>query len=216
MKLNLIYILSVLIMLSTVACQQDKKGGSANSNAAKTQTAAKTSKAKGSTMKVDPRFPTEPQVNLGDLKYEDTADGKRLALYNGKPFTGVALMKLANGKPYTSETFIDGFKNGPYKIWHGNGNLYQEGTTVNGTSDGLYQEYYEGGELKYEYHYKNGKKINAWKSWYENGQMWTKRDFNYDQLHGKVLVWDTDGTLTKEYTYQNGNLIDKQLYFEEE
>lgn len=205
MKLKLIYILSVFVLFMGVACKQD---GKTSKGAKKGSTAAG--------KKVDSKYPTEPVVNLGDLKYKDTAGGKRQALVNGAPLTGVAMMKLPNGKPYTSETFIDGYKNGPYKIWHGNGNLYQEGITINGKNDGLYQEFYETGELKYEYHYSKGKKIGAWKSWYENGQMWTKRDFNYDQLHGKVLVWDTDGTLTKEYTYTNGNLIDKQLYFEEE
>ncbi len=214
MRVKLIYILSIFVLFATVSCQQDNKGKTATKPA--TKSAGKATNTP-TAQKVDPRFPTEPVVDLGDLKYQDTEKGERQALHNGKPFTGVAMMKLSSGKPYTSETFIDGFKNGPYKIWHGNGNLYQEGTTINnGTSDGLYQEYYETGELKYEYHYKNGKKIKAWKSWYENGQMWTKRDFNYDQLHGKVLVWDTDGTLTKEYTYNNGQLIDKQLYFEEE
>lgn len=161
------------------------------------------------------QYPTEPVVELGQLKYEDL-NGKRVAQFDGSPFTGVAVTKLPNGNVYTSETFMQGLKKGPYKIWHSNGNLYQEGTTLNDLNDGLYKEYYEGGQLKYEYHYKRGRKINVWKSWYENGQQWTSRDFKNDKLDGKVLVWDTDGTLTKEYTYVNGALIDKQLYFEEE
>ncbi len=190
------------ITASVVSCKSD----TANKNYVKSKRVDKSAAN---------QFPTEPIVELGSLKYEDV-NGKRVAQSEGKPFTGVAVTKLPNGTVYTSETFMEGLKKGPYKIWHSNGKLYQEGTTLNDLNDGLYKEYYEGGQIKYEYHYKRGRKVDVWKSWYENGQQWTSRDFKNDKLDGKVLVWDTDGTLTKEYTYVNGALIDKQLYFEEE
>ena len=44
---------------------------------------------------------------------------------------------------------------------------------------------------------------------------WTERHWQNDTLHGKVLVWDTNGKLTKEYVYQNGKQVSAKQYLDE-
>lgn len=153
-------------------------------------------------------------VDAKDISFRDES-GVKTAFKGEKPFTGTGINFFKNGKKQYSTTYKNGLKEGEWRIWFPNGNVNKIGNTLNGEEHGIYQEFYEEGQIKYEYHYDLGKKINVWKSWYENGQQWTSRDFKNDKLDGKVLVWDTDGTLTKEYTYRNGALIDKQFYFEE-
>lgn len=168
---------------------------------------------------------TGKEIPSKELKYQDGANGQRIAYHNGSPFTGVSIYKLGNGAIFTYETFKDGRKEGPYRSKlmntddNGNpDNSFAVGTIKNGVNDGLYVEYYdgEGGPIKYVYHYNNGVKIKQWNSYYRNGVQWTRRDFSNDIIDGKVLVWDTNGELTKEHTYNNGNLIFKEFYFDED
>ena len=153
-------------------------------------------------------------INIKEVKYQGEKPN-RLVYYEGKPFTGVAETYLGKDRKLSSETFKGGRKNGPYQIWHTNGNPNQRGTIIGEINDGLYREWYKSGGLKYQYHYDMGKKKDAWRSWYENGQPWVLRDFVNDRLHGKIYVWDEDGSLGKEHTYQNGMQTFKKFYFEE-
>jgi len=224
MKLLKLFVFSLLIVFLG-ACQTDKKPAS---KAVKTtqksnkKVAAPTSLNSAAISVSDALamsvFPKE-NVNLKEITSKDIEykgdKPNRLAYHQGKPFSGRVVTYLGKTKKLSSETLKDGRKSGPYQIWHTNGNPNQRGTIYGTTNDGLYREWYLDGSLKYEYHYDKGKKNGVWRSWYENGQQWTHRDFINDILHGKIFVWDTDGTLTKEMTYQNGNLIDKRNYFEE-
>ena len=229
-------ILSFCLIIFFFSCQEKSK--TADAAATKAPAKAKTAielKAEEATKrfpagKIPEKYKFKPveltgnEIPSKELKYKDGANGKRVAHHKGKPFTGVATYVLPNGSIFTYETFKDGLKNGPYRSklmnTDDNGkpdNSYAVGTTINGVNDGLYVEYYdnEGGSIKYVYHYDKGVKVGQWNSYYRNGSQWTRRDFKNDVIDGKVLVWDEDGTLGKEHTYQNGRLTFKEFYFEE-
>jgi len=153
------------------------------------------------------------EVLLKDLTYEKV-NGVNTAMYQGKAFSGAAVSKLKSGKNFTFDTYVNGVKDGLYVTYYSNGNKQKEGYTKNGKEDGIYYDYYQTGKVQREHHFDMGKKVGIWKSFYEDGKKWTERHFKNDNLHGKVLVWDEQGRLGKEYDYVNGQLVNKQMHFE--
>ncbi len=152
----------------------------------------------------------QPCINLSQT---ETRDG--LLVYNEEPFTGKVCSYFPGGGKHTETSFLNGLKEGEWKVYYANGNLEKKGILSDGKDNGEYLEYYENGELKYEYHYESGQKIGVWKSWYENGKKYTERNFSNNILHGKVLVWDEQGRLAKEYDYLHGKLVNKQMHFKD-
>jgi len=147
-----------------------------------------------------------PQVQVGQLDYREE-NGQEVVYHNNALFTGLAYSDYQDGKRFTEQAYQNGVQSGPWRISWPTGLRQKEGRKMAGHDQGVYHEWYESGKLKYEYHYQQGQKIGVWKSWYENGQQWTERHWENNTLHGKVLVWDTDGTLTKEYVYVNGQQV---------
>lgn len=195
------FVITIFLMALLFSCQN-------GNGAAKSYTpAAKKNKSEAS------KYPTSPVIDAKDIKYEDQ-NGKRVATYNGGLFTGVSKSQMSNGLVLSEETFVNGIKQGPYKINYASGKILKECSLVGADGnleDGIYREYYESGQLKYQYHYKRGVKVGNWDSYYENGQQWTHRFFKSNQLDGEVLVWDETGLLTKKNLYDNGILRDKQF-----
>lgn len=155
------------------------------------------------------------EIPMEEISFEKNTDGLNLAYYKDKPFTGMMYSLHPNNKRFTEKSYVKGVEAGDWAVYYKNGNKMKSGTIKDGNKVGTDYEFYESGAKKYEQPYVAGKKHGKWYSWYENGQKWTERDFNMDQLDGKVLVWDTDGTLTKEYVYVKGQMIEKNHYFEE-
>ncbi|NNC95133.1 MAG: toxin-antitoxin system YwqK family antitoxin [Chitinophagales bacterium] len=152
------------------------------------------------------------EVPMTDLNFEIGESGKSIPYLNGKVFTGHAISYHPNGNKYISQQYLDGIKNGQWIIFYESGDTQKLGYIYEGIDDSIYKEWYDNGQLRYFYYYDDGKKTGQWKTWYENGVQWTSRDFENDKLNGKVLVYDTDGTLTKEYTYKNGEMIGREFY----
>lgn len=142
-------------------------------------------------------------------------DGLSRSYLNDEPYTGVAYHFFSNGTKQIKQTYLDGLKEGEWSIWYEDGTPQKEGLIKEGKQHGIYREYYSNGNLRYEYQYDQDRKIGTWKGWYDDGTRYTVREFSNDTLHGKVLVYDEAGELAKEYDYQKGQLVGKQLHFEE-
>jgi len=153
-------------------------------------------------------------VSTSELSFEKNEKGTAIAYHNDSPFSGKAISKYKNGQSFTEKNYQKGIQEGAWLIYYENGNRMKSGVVKNGQKEGNSYEWYESGQKKYEQPYHNNQKHGKWLSWYTNGVKWTERDFENDVLNGKVLVWDSLGTLTKEYTYQKGEMVDKQFYFE--
>ena len=156
------------------------------------------------------------EILAKELHFEKQENDVKVAYFNAKKFTGKAVSHYGNGHLFTEKNYVKGLESGDWKIWYSNGKPMKSGHIKDGKNEGVFYEWYENGQKKYEQPYLANKKHGKWLSWYETGEKWTARDFVNDELHGKILIWHTDGTLTKEYTYKNGVLVDKQFYFEEE
>ncbi|TVR39223.1 MAG: toxin-antitoxin system YwqK family antitoxin [Cryomorphaceae bacterium] len=137
-----------------------------------------------------------------------------VATMHGEPFTGVVGIYTSGNVLLSEQAYLNGAKEGVWRVYHPNGNLQKEGIIENGLEHGRYREWYANGQLKYEYHYNAGKKVGKWLSWYEDGTPYTERNFVNDQLEGKVLVWDEEGLLAKEYDYRAGRQVNAIMHFE--
>ncbi len=157
---------------------------------------------------------SDKETSYKNLEFKDDASGSSLAYKEGQPFTGTALSNYPTGEKYMSQEYVDGKKEGQWILFYKNGQMQKRGSTKNGKEQGKANEWYENGQMKYDQNYVDGKKDGKWLSWYESGVKWTSRDFEMDVLNGKILVWDTLEQLAKEYTYQNGDLVDKIMHFE--
>ncbi len=155
------------------------------------------------------------ETSYKDLTFIDDAAGNSIAHKKDKPYTGKALSLYPTGQKYMSQEYIDGRKEGEWILWYKNGQMQKRGYTKEGKEVGKANEWYENGQMKYDQHYVDGKKDGKWLSWYESGAKWTSRDFEMDVLNGKVLVFDTLEELSKEYTYVNGDLVDKVMHYEQ-
>lgn len=153
-------------------------------------------------------------VKYADLEFKET-NGESLAYFEGQLFTGWSVVYTKGEKRYIEQQYIDGKKDGVWRIYYPSGQLHKEGTMKKGQDHGRYREYHPNGQMQYEYFYDLGKKTGKWLSWYENGVPYTERHFVNDQLHGKVYVWDEQGNLAKEYDYRNSILVDSKMHFKE-
>jgi len=99
----------------------------------------------------------ELRVELETLDYSDLQE----ALFNGKPFTGVAYSKDGSEiDAITYEvTFVDGIENGPYKSWYSTGELQAEGSRNWGAEDSRYLRYFVDGRINMDAVYYRGRTL---------------------------------------------------------
>ncbi len=70
--------------------------------------------------------------------------------------------------------------------------IIAEGNYINGVKDGLFKIYYLNGKIKESGFYKNGIRIGIWEYWYENGSI--KQKINFSDETSKVIdFWDEKG-----------------------
>jgi len=151
-------------------------------------------------------------TNYTDLEFRNVAE-EQLAYFNNELFTGWSVIYTKGNVRYIEQQYLNGKKDGIWRVYYPSGQLQKEGNMLNGLDEGLYREYYENGTLQYEYHYNAGKKVGKWLSWYADGTPYTERNFVNDELNGKVLVWDEKGKLAKEYDYRNNVLVNSIMHF---
>jgi antitoxin component YwqK of YwqJK toxin-antitoxin module len=151
-------------------------------------------------------------VNYSELEFRNV-EQEQLAYFKNELFTGWSVIFTKGQIKYIEQQYLNGKKDGIWRVYYPSGQLQKEGNMVNGLDEGLYREYYENGTLQYEYHYSAGKKVGKWLSWYADGTPYTERNFVNDELNGKVLVWDEKGKLAKEYDYRNNILVNSIMHF---
>ena len=157
---------------------------------------------------------TQNEVTLC-IALSETELTNGLTCHHEVPLSGKICSWFENGNKHTETSFNEGIKEGVWTVYFENGLPEKIGSILNGKDDGQYKEYYETGQLKYDYTYQNGSKEGVWKSWYADGGKYTERHFSENTLNGKVLVWDEQGRLAKEYDYVKGSLVKEQMHFKQ-
>lgn len=155
--------------------------------------------------------PPDSCVSANEVRYREG-----FTYHLGHPFTGVACSYYADGSVHTLTRYVNGRRSGLWRVYYPNGVIEKAGTIRSGVEDGPYIENFMNGNRRYEYLYDMGTKTGVWRSWYADGTPYTERHFQNGMLHGKVLVWDEQGQLAKEYDYVHGRLVNSVMHFEEQ
>jgi hypothetical protein len=86
------------------------------------------------------------RVHVNELDFGD----KQLMIWNGKPFTGVAVEFFPDGKLQSEEYYVDGIEHGPSRVWFPSGQLLEEMNHWRGSLHGYYRMWDERGTLREE------------------------------------------------------------------
>lgn len=76
-----------------------------------------------------------------------------------------------NGTIRTTGSFESRVRDGEWQSFYENGNPWSEHHYVNGKKDGLYKVWYENGQLRILGQYQAGKEIGNWQFFDENGNL---------------------------------------------
>jgi len=161
--------------------------------------------------------------------------GKRKLDHYGKQEE--VIISIENRVPYTIGAFVDGKKEGKYKLLNkdGNtigdlnlkndnlegvqkyyddkGNLTVEKNFVNGKLDGKKTTYYSNGLVYLIENYKEDKLQGLSTSFYVNGGKHCEVNFVNDEREGKFICLYPNGTKNTEIDYSNGKLNGKYLVY---
>lgn len=155
------------------------------------------------------------------------------AFYQGKPFSGVAVLNSVKGKIVLETTYKNGLPNGLEITYYDNGNKRSESMMKNGKYNGKVKHYYETGKIKSSetykddykfgpaiYYYENGqvsregiysdcKEIGVWIEYYKNGVKKSEGHFEEAQKTGEWKYWDKNGKLikTENLSIQKSNVL---------
>lgn len=101
-------------------------------------------------------------------------DDEGRALYAGAPFTGRAVQHDDEGALVAEESYEDGLRHGPARLYHPSGELAEEGVRRRGAWHGTVEVWNEDGTQAEEARYAWGICVESW-------------------------TWDADGTLVEHF-----------------
>jgi antitoxin component YwqK of YwqJK toxin-antitoxin module len=116
--------------------------------------------------------------NLNDIHLENN---NGLAIYKGKPFSGIVYSFYPNTKD-TAE--VIGFNKGK--------------------EHGEWKQFFPNGKLHQQRYFNNGTKVKTLKEWWENGKIKISGSFLKGENDGEYKEWNREGRLTKEMHYTLG------------
>ena len=159
-----------------------------------------------------------PEVDLKEYQSTEITipNGSLVSFENNLPLaylkkdmtlvTGVVTSKYDNGQLANQFTFINGVRDGLFKVWYKkNGQLSGEGIFKNGKIIGKLKTYFQNGQIKSEQNFTDdGKKSGSQKYWFENGQLRGQFQCVEDLQDGVSKLWYENGQLKLEDNYTNG------------
>ena len=109
-----------------------------------------------------------------------------------------------DGQVNKKQNFKNGKLEGLEEVYHTNGQLQYRGNYIDGEMDGLRESYWENGQEFSKYEYVGGEeKDGTYENFYEDGSLWYKTTY----LNGRI---------SENYSYYEGSLFEKDIYFYDE
>lgn len=121
--------------------------------------------------------PEELVVDPSELTI-NPANGLRML--DGQPFTGRAEATQHGGQLARSDSFVEGLRDGPSRMW------------------------FPSGRLGYEAHFSQGEREGLSRTWWRNGNLRSKTNFVADKQEGEAWVWYSTGEKYKRHHYSHG------------
>ena len=217
-------LVAMFVALLVVGCGGDGKSGSDSPES--NQSSAPPPESKESSAEATPNKSSEmPKIVVS---FDQLEEQGHLMHFEGKPYTGVVVLKYANGQKKLEGNLKDGKWHGPGSEWYENGKKREEGSYNEGKRDGLHTKWFGGG----------GKRVTTWKDdkregvgtmWYGNGKKASETTWvnsktmtvvawkpngekcpvtNVKDGNGVAVIYSDDGTEGSRRTYKDGELVE--------
>jgi antitoxin component YwqK of YwqJK toxin-antitoxin module len=141
-----------------------------------------------------------------------------------------------NGQKSLEGEYVDGLKQGPWKVWYENGKLCRTENYLNGKLDGSWKIYHDDGTLKAEetyrdnnrdgrwitydqlgklpidqWDYKAGVPSGAWIHYFADGKKETEEHFVDGKREGEQTNWYDNGQIKRVQQFKNDRLNGKEV-----
>ncbi len=142
--------------------------------------------------------------------------------------TGVELTYFSDGRVSEKANYAAGVLDGAFEKYDQKQQLVQSLSYKGGDLDGVSVEYMKNGKPRMTAGYKNGLRSGKTRVFYANGSLACEISFQQGELHGERKcnyrdgtqgvseLWDRGILKSAEYRDQNGKVIEKGDYFEDE
>lgn len=124
--------------------------------------------------------------------------------YKNKLYSGFAVQYYSDGSLKDKTGFLNGKKEGIYKVWFQNGVLKLESNYHKNTLVGTYKVWWNNANLALESFYKKGKKEGVERQWYLDGSLSKERNLVKGRENGLQRAWLQNGKIYINYEAKNG------------
>ena len=151
-----------------------------------------------------PATPVAPSMEVvaADALAINPANGLRM--HEGAPFTGMAQRRFPDGSVAESDSFRDGLRHGPSRIWFPNGQLGYEAHYSDGLREGQTRTWWEDGKRRSQTLFvADRQEGEAWE-WYETGELYKRHNYSAGAPSGLQQAWRRNGELYENFEIRGG------------
>jgi antitoxin component YwqK of YwqJK toxin-antitoxin module len=138
--------------------------------------------------------------------------GKIIAMgkYSGQKKTG-EWTYLLDSRVVSSETYLEGLKNGISKRYYKTGELLEESNWQNDQLNGIYRSYFQDGKLYLESNYSGGHRNGIFKTWFPNEMPEMDAFYTNDLRDKDWIYFDVSGKLQYTLKFKLGKLLNQEV-----
>jgi len=148
----------------------------------------------------------ESDVQLFDEREKLIAKGKYLGQKKIGEWT-----YLLDSKVISTETYLNGQKNGISKRFYKTGELLEESTWQNDKLNGIYRSYFQDGKTFMECMYSKGNRNGTFKTWFPNSTLELDANFTNDTRDKDWKYFNESGELLYTLKYELGKLLNPEV-----
>ncbi len=149
----------------------------------------------------------DPSTNRISAELLTTNAKDQLVYHDKELFTGTAVVFYPNQLAAETTEYIDGKKNGAYKLYFADGKLSFESNYKNDLQDGTGKSWWKDGKLRSESHYKNGVVEGTQKQWYRSGRIFKELNIKEGKEVGMQKAWRENGKIYNNYEAKDGRIF---------
>lgn len=148
----------------------------------------------------------ESEAQLFDERGKLIARGK----YSGQRKLG-EWTYLLDSKVVSTETYMNGQKNGTSKRFYKTGELLEESNWQNDKLNGIYRTYFQDGKAFLECNYSQGLRNGSFKTWFPNGTLELDAIYTNDARDKDWKYFSEIGELLYTLKFQLGKLLNPEV-----
>lgn len=148
----------------------------------------------------------ESDAQLFDERGKMIAKGK----YSGQKKTG-EWTYLLDSKVVSTETYVNGQKNGTSKRFYKTGELLEESNWQNDKLNGIYRTYFQDGKAFLECTYTEGLRNGTFKTWFANGKPELEAIYTNDTRDKDWKYYRPGGELQYTLKFELGKLLNPEV-----